>query len=81
MAEQGLTTSIFMLSLLLMMEFQIIKQVWPNVNHYAREIVRDSIQPALRTNLEKYKLTGFKFERIILGTVVRIKSCGYSYLQ
>ncbi|XP_049822259.1 extended synaptotagmin-2 [Aethina tumida] len=48
---------------------RIIKQVWPNVNHYAREIVRDSIQPALRTNLEKYKLTGFKFERIILGTV------------
>ncbi|CAH0557885.1 unnamed protein product [Brassicogethes aeneus] len=48
---------------------RIIKQVWPNVNHYVREIVRDSIQPILRTNLEKYKLNGFKFERIILGTV------------
>lgn len=48
---------------------RIIKQVWPNVNHYVREIVRDSIQPALKENLEKYKLTGFKFERIILGTV------------
>lgn len=37
-----------------------------------RELVRDAIQPALRESLEKYKLTGFKFERIILGTVVRI---------
>lgn len=48
---------------------RIIKQVWPNVNHYARAIVRDSIQPALKESLEKYKLHGFKFERIILGTV------------
>ncbi|KAJ8961095.1 hypothetical protein NQ318_008771 [Aromia moschata] len=48
---------------------RIIKQVWPNVNHYVRAIVRDSIQPALRESLEKYKLHGFKFERIILGTV------------
>ncbi|XP_056640030.1 extended synaptotagmin-2 isoform X1 [Diorhabda sublineata] len=48
---------------------RIIKQVWPNVNQYVRELVRDAIQPALRESLEKYKLTGFKFERIILGTV------------
>ncbi|XP_072389064.1 extended synaptotagmin-2 isoform X2 [Diabrotica undecimpunctata] len=48
---------------------RIIKQVWPNVNQYVRELVRDVIQPALRESLEKYKLTGFKFERIILGTV------------
>ncbi|CAG9863137.1 unnamed protein product [Phyllotreta striolata] len=48
---------------------RIIKQVWPNVNQYVRELVRDAIQPILRESLEKYKLTGFKFERIILGTV------------
>ncbi|XP_060517308.1 extended synaptotagmin-2 isoform X1 [Cylas formicarius] len=48
---------------------RIIKQVWPNVNKYAKQIVRDSIQPALKESLEKYKLSGFKFERIILGTV------------
>ncbi|CAH2015977.1 unnamed protein product [Acanthoscelides obtectus] len=48
---------------------RIIKQVWPNVNHFVRQMVRDSIQPALRESLEKYKLSGFKFERIILGTV------------
>ncbi|KAI4465022.1 extended synaptotagmin-like protein 2 isoform c [Holotrichia oblita] len=48
----------------------IIKQCWPNVNHYAREMVRDKIQPALAKNLNKMKLTGFKFERIILGSVL-----------
>ncbi|KAF7284996.1 hypothetical protein GWI33_012316 [Rhynchophorus ferrugineus] len=48
---------------------RIIKQVWPNVNHYVRQLVRDSIQPALKENLEKFKLSGFKFERIILGSV------------
>ncbi|XP_030748073.1 extended synaptotagmin-2 isoform X2 [Sitophilus oryzae] len=48
---------------------RIIKQVWPNVNQYARQLVRDSIQPALKESLEKYKLSGFKFERIILGSV------------
>ncbi|CAG9823459.1 unnamed protein product [Phaedon cochleariae] len=48
---------------------RIIKQVWPNVNHFVREMVRDSIQPILRESCEKYNLKGFKFERIILGTV------------
>ncbi|KAK9693219.1 C2 domain [Popillia japonica] len=47
----------------------IIKQCWPNVNHYAREMVRDKIQPTLAKNLNKMKLTGFKFDRIILGSV------------
>ncbi|XP_050309807.1 extended synaptotagmin-2 [Anthonomus grandis grandis] len=48
---------------------RIIKQLWPCVNLYVKQIVRDSIQPALKENLEKYKMFGFKFERIILGTV------------
>ncbi|XP_044268241.1 extended synaptotagmin-2 isoform X2 [Tribolium madens] len=48
---------------------RIIKQVWPNINHYARDLIRDTIQPILKESLEAYKLSGFKFERIILGTV------------
>ncbi|XP_068903620.1 extended synaptotagmin-2-B isoform X1 [Tenebrio molitor] len=48
---------------------RIIKQVWPNINHYARDLIRDTIQPNLRESLEAYKLSGFKFERIVLGTV------------
>lgn len=47
----------------------IIKQCWPNVNHYAREIIRDKIQPTLAKSLNKIKLSGFRFERIILGSV------------
>lgn len=47
-----------------------MNQLWPSVNLYVKQIVRDSIQPALKENLEKFKLFGFKFERIILGTVV-----------
>ncbi|KAL1497143.1 hypothetical protein ABEB36_008149 [Hypothenemus hampei] len=48
---------------------RIIKQLWPTVNIYVKQIVRDTIQPILKTSLEKYKLSGFKFERIVLGTV------------
>ncbi|XP_015835626.1 extended synaptotagmin-like protein 2a isoform X1 [Tribolium castaneum] len=48
---------------------RIIKQVWPNINHYTRDLIRDTIQPILKESLETYKLSGFKFERIILGTV------------
>ncbi|KAH1014094.1 extended synaptotagmin-3 [Dendroctonus ponderosae] len=48
---------------------RIMNQLWPSVNLYVKQIVRDSIQPALKENLEKFKLFGFKFERIILGTV------------
>lgn len=49
---------------------QILQQIWPNVNHYVRDLLRDAIQPKLKERLEKYKLNGFKFERIILGSVV-----------
>ncbi|CAG9766099.1 unnamed protein product [Ceutorhynchus assimilis] len=48
---------------------RILKQLWPSVNVFAKQIVRDSVQPALQQSLEKYKLSGFKFDRIILGTV------------
>ncbi|XP_066139999.1 extended synaptotagmin-2 isoform X1 [Euwallacea fornicatus] len=48
---------------------RIMKQLWPSVNLFVKQIVRDSIQPKLKESLEKFKLSGFKFERIILGTV------------
>lgn len=52
------------------MVLQIVQQIWPNINHYARDMIRDAVQPLLKERLEKYKLSGFKFERIILGSVV-----------
>lgn len=51
---------------------QILLQVWPNVNHYARNLLKDSIEPAVAESLANYKMNGFKFERMILGTIVSI---------
>ncbi|XP_041974230.1 NAD(P) transhydrogenase, mitochondrial [Aricia agestis] len=48
---------------------RIFLQVWPNVNHYARSLLKDSIEPAVAESLANYKLNGFKFERMILGTI------------
>ncbi|KAJ8965165.1 hypothetical protein NQ314_004308 [Rhamnusium bicolor] len=48
---------------------KIIKQLWPNVNHYVHDLIKDTIEDKLKINLEKYALKGFKFQRIILGSV------------
>ncbi|XP_050353396.1 extended synaptotagmin-2-B isoform X2 [Nymphalis io] len=48
---------------------RILLQVWPNVNHYARTLLKDSIEPAVAESLANFKLNGFKFERMILGTI------------
>lgn len=46
-----------------------MRQVWPNVNHYARDLLKKSIEPSIQDSLAGY---GFKFERIILGSIVSI---------
>ncbi|XP_069702958.1 extended synaptotagmin-2 isoform X2 [Periplaneta americana] len=48
---------------------RILRQVWPNVNHYAKTIIKETIEPNVRTSLEAYKLNGFRFERMILGSI------------
>ncbi|XP_047028821.1 extended synaptotagmin-1 isoform X2 [Helicoverpa zea] len=48
---------------------RILLQVWPNVNSYARILLKESIEPAVAESLANYKLSGFKFERMILGTI------------
>ncbi|CAG9575906.1 unnamed protein product [Danaus chrysippus] len=48
---------------------RILLQVWPNVNHYARTLLKDTIEPAVAESLSNFKLNGFKFERMILGTI------------
>ncbi|XP_070496285.1 extended synaptotagmin-2 isoform X1 [Chironomus tepperi] len=48
---------------------RILKQVWPNANHFARNMIKESIEPNVQKALEGYKLNGFKFERMILGTI------------
>ncbi|KAF5307728.1 hypothetical protein FQR65_LT06599 [Abscondita terminalis] len=48
---------------------KIFKQLWPNVNHYVRDMIRDKLQPKFQKKLQKFKLTGFKFEKMILGSI------------
>lgn len=43
--------------------------MWPNANHFAKDIVKDVIEPKVAKALSEYKLNGFKFDRIQLGTI------------
>lgn len=49
--------------------FQILQQIWPNANYYAKDLVREVIEPKIAEALSEYKLPGFKFDRILLGTI------------
>lgn len=48
---------------------QILQQLWANANGYARDLVKEVIEPNVAAALAVYKLKGFKFDRIILGTI------------
>ncbi|KAK4880110.1 hypothetical protein RN001_008256 [Aquatica leii] len=48
---------------------KIFKQLWPTVNHYVKDVIRDKIQPKMQKKLQKFKLTGFRFEKMILGSI------------
>ncbi|XP_037812088.1 extended synaptotagmin-2-A isoform X4 [Lucilia sericata] len=48
---------------------KILKQLWPNANHFARTLVKETIEPAVAESLSQYKMNGFRFDRIILGTI------------
>ncbi|XP_046456808.1 extended synaptotagmin-2-like isoform X2 [Daphnia pulex] len=48
---------------------KILKQVWPNVGHYVRNIILEAVQPGIRESLKAYKLGGFKMDKISLGTM------------
>jgi len=49
--------------------------MWPNVNSYARDLIKNTIEPILQEAMLPYKLGDFKFERIVLGNIV---SCLFS---
>nr|CAH7737026.1 unnamed protein product [Callosobruchus chinensis] len=48
---------------------KIVKQFWPNVNYYVRDVLKDYAEIELRKNLQGFGLKGFTFERIVLGNV------------
>jgi len=49
----------------------ILKQLWPYVNDYVRNMLFNTVEPAVETALKAYKLSPFKFERerVFLGQV------------
>lgn len=49
----------------------ILKQLWPNINEYVRNILFKTVEPAVKSALEGFKLKGFKFERdrVYLGQI------------
>lgn len=46
--------------------------MWPNANFFAKNLIKESIEPNIQQALAGYKLNGFKFDRMILGTIVRV---------
>uniref|UniRef100_A0A1B6EBI7 Extended synaptotagmin-2 n=1 Tax=Clastoptera arizonana TaxID=38151 RepID=A0A1B6EBI7_9HEMI len=48
---------------------KILQQVWPNVNHYAKDLIKDVIEPNIQIALAEYKMKGFRFEKMRLGTI------------
>lgn len=48
---------------------RILKQVWPNANHFTRNLIKQSVEPNVQKALAAYKLNGFKFDRMILGSI------------
>ncbi|CAO1384694.1 unnamed protein product [Diamesa hyperborea] len=48
---------------------KVLKQVWPNANHFTRNLIKESIEPSVQKALAGYKLNNFKFDRMILGTI------------
>ena len=50
--------------------FQILQQIWPNVNDFLKNFVKDWLERKIRKSLAKKKLNDFEFDRnrILFGT-------------
>ena len=44
--------------------------MWPNANHFAKGLLKDSIEPNVQKALAGFKLNNFRFDRMVLGTLV-----------
>ena len=43
--------------------------MWPNVGHYTRSLINESIEPLVKDALASYGFGGFKFDKVVLGRV------------
>ncbi len=48
----------------------MLKQMWPYIGEYAKDLLKNSVEPAVQNSLPN-SLKPFKFERIDLGDIVR----------
>ncbi|XP_033205710.1 extended synaptotagmin-like protein 2 isoform X2 [Bombus vancouverensis nearcticus] len=48
---------------------KVLYKIWPNINQFARELCKQSIEPAIVEKLGEYKVKGFQFERLVLGRI------------
>ena len=50
----------------------MVKQLWPYIEGYVEQLLRDTVEPAVQGALPSY-LKSFKFEKIRLGAYVSIQ--------
>ena len=48
---------------------KVLYKVWPSINQFARELCKQTIEPAIIEKLAEYKVKGFQFERLVLGRI------------
>lgn len=51
---------------------KILRQLWPYVGTYVKEMLKETMEPSIRESLPSY-LQSFRFEKIILGDIVSLK--------
>lgn len=49
---------------------RIINKLWPNVNNYVHDIIKDIVEAKMNKKLAKYKLDGLVFEKLVVGSIV-----------
>ncbi|XP_072755083.1 extended synaptotagmin-2 isoform X1 [Anoplolepis gracilipes] len=48
---------------------RILYKVWPSMNHFVRQLCKQSIEPSIVEKLTEYKIKGFQFDRLVLGRI------------
>ena len=47
----------------------MIQQLWPNVGHYTRDLIDNTVEPIVKEALAGYGFGGFSFDKVVLGRV------------
>ena len=47
----------------------IIHQLWPNIGHFTKKILSEKVEPKLQAKFDSMGISGFKFEKVDLGSI------------